>query len=248
MANLFKPYVRFIVFGVIWCLIIIGNVSACSPSSGDPWFKISLDFDQDTLPGGILIVETDPYYEPYAIKNLNDEPFYLITPYRSSKDFYDEDYPNSELPSDYAPKFKLISEKVYFYGQTSSSDFLGWKENSGGLDNAAASQVRLTTSYSVSEIMIIEDGFENLYADERPYDVEIPTQQSFKIQGYYKDELIEITGIISYLLNEDYYPNRRAEGIEACNEWVSFPLITFGVIVLILIVIISILLYFKKKK
>ena len=64
---------------MIILIITLGCVFACSPAPPDPWFALDLEFDKDSIPEGILIVETHPDYEPYAIKNLNSEPFYLIT-------------------------------------------------------------------------------------------------------------------------------------------------------------------------
>ncbi len=193
------------------------NVFACSPAGPDPWFATKLSFDQSTLPRGIEIVQTDSNYEPYALTNNNLEPFYLvreINPVLLSPAYGNEyRFPNSGLPEGYEPHYKITPNQVYFWGQLSSQDTEGWKPNSGGINNPAATRVRIG-----EDIYILEGESRQIYQDYRPAVVNIPDPHNFKILGFFRGNPVEIKGTLSYSLNEKYDPQRLAKGVEACNK------------------------------
>ena len=114
---------------------------ACSPAGASPWFNTSLTFDKRKLPPGVEIVQTDPTYEPYSIINRNMEPFYIVK--RVTTDW--ETFPNTELPRIYKPKYKLIDSKSFYYSNDTFSEppESGYKQNSGGINNSAASRAEI---------------------------------------------------------------------------------------------------------
>ncbi len=233
------------------------SVFACSPAGPDPWFATKLSFDQSTLPSGIEIVQTDPTYEPYALINKNSEPFYLvreINPVLLSTAYGNEyRFPNSELPEGYEPLYKITTNQVYFWGQLSSQDTKGWKPNTGGINNSAATRVRVG-----EDIYILDGESRQIFQDNRPAVVDIPAPQNFKILGFYRGNPVEIKGTLSYSLNEKYDPQRFAKGVEACNEWnqslnnplwkiLSFaPLIILGILSGLGFLVYKIIKRFKK--
>ena len=194
------------------------NVFACSPGGPNPWFATQLSFEKSTLPSGIEIVQTDPIYEPYALINKSPDPFYLvreINPVLLSPAYGDEyRFPNSELPENYEPRYKITSSQVYFWGQLSSQDNEEWRPNSGGINNSAATRVRVN-----EDIYILNGESRQIYKDNRPTTVDIPDSQTFKIPGFYKGSAVEIRGTLNYSLNEKYDPQAFAKGVEACNKW-----------------------------
>jgi hypothetical protein len=190
--------------------LLAHNVFACTPAGPDPWFVIKLSFDQLTLPSGIEIVQTDPIYEPYSLINKSSEPFYLVR--ENLTDW--KTFPNSELPQNYEPLYKITADQVYFWGQLSSEESVGWKPNSGGINNSAATRVRIDEG-----IYILEGESRQIYQDNRPAVVDIPDQQDFKILGFHRGNPIQIKGRLLYSLNEKYDPQRRTKGVEACNKW-----------------------------
>ena len=195
---------------VFFCQLI----TACSPGGPDHWFSTSLEFNATTLPEGVEVIEMKDYGY-YYLKNTGSEPLYIVEEYRFRKDLYEEDYPNSELPSDYVPLHKLVSGKAYWYNQYESGSIKqGWQQNSGGLNNLDAFQLKVT-----EDLLQIEGGSKNIAEDDRPEDVEIPGLQAFKIQAFYQGGAREITGTMHYRLNEDYDPEARAKGIEFCRQW-----------------------------
>src|SRR3990167_11466908 len=86
-------------------------VHACSPGGPNPWFSTTLTFNKSTLPPGIEIVQTEPTYEPYSLINRNPEPFYIVK--ENNTDW--KTFPNSELPRNYEPLYKLINSQSYYY-------------------------------------------------------------------------------------------------------------------------------------
>lgn len=185
----------------LFIVLLAQNVFACSPAGPDPWFATELSFDQTTLPNGIEIVQTDSTYE---LINKNSDPFYLVR-----ENFTDwKIFPNSELPKNYEPRFKITSNQVYFWGQLSSQDIEGWKPNSG------ATRVRID-----EDIYNLDGESMQIYQDNRPAVVDIPAPQDFIILGFYRGNPVEIKGVLSYSLNDKYDPQRFAKGVEACNRW-----------------------------
>jgi len=237
----------FILFSFLFMVLLAQNVFSCTPAGPDPWFNIELSFDQTTLPSGIEIVQTDSIYEPYILVNKNLEPFYLVR-----ENFTDwKTFPNSELPKNYEPLFKITSNQVYFWGQLSSQDTEEWKPVSGVINNSPANGVRISEG-----IYILDGESKQIYQDNRPAVVDIPAPQNFKILGFYKGNPVEIKGVLSYSLNDKYDPQRFAKGVEACNKWdQSFnnplwkiPSFMLLIIILVILLGLSFLIYKIIKK
>lgn len=186
------------------------DVFACSPPLSDPWFTTQLSFEQATIPSGIEIVQgSHPVHEPYVLINGSFDPFYVVR-----ENTWKKSFPNSELPDEYEPLYKITSSQVYFWGQRDSRDPEGWKPNSGGINNSAATRVGID-----GRIYILEGESRQIYQDDRPAVVEIPQPQNVKILGFYRGVPVEIRGVLQYSLNEKYDPHVFARGVEACNEW-----------------------------
>lgn len=208
-TRLKKIRVSAVVLGFL-LLLAAQDVFSCDPGRPDPWFTTRLSFDEATVPSGIEIVQGDhSVYEPYALINKNSEPFYLVreNPWKKS-------FPNSELPDEYEPLYKITSSEVYFWGQRDSRDPAGWKPNSGGINNSAAARVSINEN-----VYILEEKSRQIYQDDRPAVAEIPQPQNFKILGFYRGVPIEIRGTLQYSLNEKYDPQVFARGVKACSEW-----------------------------
>lgn len=191
-------------------VLLSQDAFACIPGRSDPWFATQLSFDQNTLPSGIEIVQTDSTYE--SLINKSSEPFYLVR-----ENFTDwKTFPNSELPQNYEPRYKLVNNQSFYYLEDTYSKppKPGYRLNSGGINNSATTRVRIDEN-----VYILEGDSRQIYQDNRPADVEIPEPQSFKILGFYKGNPLEIHGRLSYSLNEKYDPQRFAKGVKACNDW-----------------------------
>lgn len=248
MKKLLKKFVLLVLLATLTLVTFPPQgVFACSPGGPNPWFATQLSFDSLTLPSGIEIVKTDPTYEPYALINKNSEPFYLVR-----ENFTDwKTFPNSELPKNYEPRYKITASQVYFWGQLSSQDTEGWKPNSGGINNSAVTRVRIDEG-----IYILEGESRQIYEDNRPAIVDIPDLQNFKILGFSKGNQVEIRGILNYSLNEKYDPQAFAKGVEACNKWNQslnspfWKILSFAPVIIILLILsgIGFLIYMIVKR
>ena len=212
------------------------SVFACSPAGPDPWFATRLSFDQSTLPSGVEIVQTDPTYEPYALVNKSSEPFYLVK--ENLTDW--KTFPNSELPRNYEPLYKLINNQSFYYLEDTYSKppKPGYKPNSGGINDSAASRVEID-----EKVYTLEGESRQIYQDNRPANVEIPEPQNFKILAFYRDTPVEIRGALHYTLNDKYDPQAFAKGVEACSKWnqsLNSPLwriLSFAPVIIILLIL-----------
>ncbi len=235
-------FLSFLVF-----VLVLQAVFSCSPSGPDHWFSTSLEFDATILPEEVEVIEMKDYGY-YYLKNTGSEPLYIVEKYQFGEDLYEEDYPNSELPSDYAPLHKLVSGKAYWYNQHESGPIKqGWQQNSGGLNNLGAFQLKVT-----EDILQIEGGSKNIAEDDRPETVEIPEPQEFKIQAFYQGETREIIGTMHYRLNEDYDPKAHAKGIEFCANWNATQgtglFLTLFVFIIVPVVAVIVVIYLILKK
>lgn len=213
MVNLLRKFGLLVSLATFTLLIFSSQVVfACTPGGPDPWFTTKLSFDQTTLPNSIEIVQTDPTYEQYALVNKNSEPFYLVR--ENLTDW--KTFPNSELPKNYEPLYKLINNQSFYYLEDTYSKppKPGYKPNSGGINNSAASRVEID-----ERIYTLEGESRQIYQDNRPANVEVPEPQNFKILGFFRGAPLEIRGTLRYFLNEKYDPQVFAKGVEACNRW-----------------------------
>ena len=132
------------------------------------------------------------------------------TDYYSNETFiesYQRLYPNSELPLGYIPKWKLKSNKSYFYSSIWNSEPKGWTENTRA--SKSIPQLAIDNEIPKSYIRV---------GDGRPSDVKIPESNIFQLSTFYKNEELVIKGTIAYSLNQGYDPKSHAKGIEGCNQ------------------------------
>lgn len=235
----------------LWTVLLVltfttFKVHACFPGPPNPWYNTTLTFDKNTLPSGIEIVQTDPVYEPYALINKNPEPLYLvreINPVLLSEAYGDEyRYPTSGLPEGYEPHFKITPEQVYVWGQFGSEDAIGWKKNNIGINDSAATRVRIDGG-----VYVLNGDSRQVYEDARPTNVSIPDPQTFSILAYYQNQPITIKGTLNYSLNKNYDPRAGAKGANACAILSSIPtFMALAVFSLIIFIIIKLLKGWKK--
>jgi len=235
MKKLIKKFGLLVLLAAIALVIFpLQGVFACSPGGPNPWFATQLSFDQASLPNNIEMVQADPVYEQYALINKSSEPFYLIR--ENLTDW--KTFLNSELPKNYEPRYKITASQVYFWGQLSSQDTEGWKLNSGGINNSAATRVRIDDS-----VYTLEGESKQIFQDNRPTVVEIPEFQNFKILAFYKGAPVEIRGALHYSLNDKYDPQAFAKGVEACNKWnqslnsTLWRILSFAPLIIILLIL-----------
>lgn len=160
--------------------------------SPDPWFKTQVTFDKNTIPNGIEI-QANSTYDPSLI-NKSLEPFYLV-----EKNSSNESYPNSELPPNYKPLYKITASQEYFWGRKNivSNDAEGW--------NWTGSNIAIYSIHDNQSFHTLEQS-KQIFAANRPANVQIPEPQNFKILGFYKGSPVEIRGTIHYSLNDKYDP------------------------------------------
>jgi hypothetical protein len=199
-------------------------------------FLYTIEIDQATLPAGVeLISKTFPYGRPwqkkqpdYFITNKSKIPIYLFedSGYPAhfdpkDKPLYGDSYifPNSEIPEEFKPIFKLQNSMVYFYGQLNYKDPRGYI-----LDCEEGSDCYLEFSKTSPNIGIdIDEAV--IYQDNRPKEVVVPEPKEFSINVFYEGKPSVIKGTIHFTLNKDYDPTIFArtwqQGVDACSRWVG---------------------------
>lgn len=180
-------------------------VSACSIKGPDPWFSTHYNFDSENLPIGVEVFEdTDSYSSPIiTIKNSNEEPFYLVREVEKGSESI-RDY---GVPPNYAPFFKLESNKVYEFSNGNWTEEKGISENVLHLDY-----------YDRMSLLKIDGRLEEVRFEARPADVKIPDPLPISLLGLYKNQPIKITGKIAYSLNEKY-TDVYANAAKGCSQW-----------------------------
>lgn len=186
-------------------------IHACTPSEPDPWFTIALTLNTSTLPSGVEIVQSSQTDQSHALINRNPEPLYIVK--ENNTDW--KTFPNSGLPRNYEPIYKLINSQSYYYFNDTYSEppTSGYKPNSGGVDNVAASRVEID-----EQIYTLDGNSKQIFEDNRPASVDIPTPQTVRILAYYQGQPLQITGTFQYSLNEQYDPKAGEKGAKACAE------------------------------
>ena len=213
-------------------------VSACRPKGPDPWFSSQLTFDKSNLPVGVEIVETSDQYHPYAIRNLNEEPLYLV----SKEPTYNENYPvftASSTNQTYRVSSKLEKGRNFLYNPGSFVDTpVGWMENTDTNNNPVGNASIDDYNIIVSKDFI-EENIEDYYysikiGDDRPANINLPKSQPFTFLAFYKDRLITINGIKSFQLNGNYDSKRGEKNRGACNPFNLYivPIIIFLVVII----------------
>lgn len=199
---------------IIPLFLISFKALACTPAKPNPWYSTKLSFDRAKLPRGIDVVETHSEFEPYSLINRYEVPFYIIKKDDSNKNSGSD----SGVPEGYKPIYKLTRSRVFYWGQSGLNNREEWIPNTGGINNSAATRVKVDSS-----IYNLVGPSKQVYKDDRPADVDIPSPQKFKILGYHEGSLVEITGEVHYSLNEDYDPKAEEKSIEECKQMNALP-------------------------
>ena len=224
--------------------------------SPDPWFKFKIEFDKSTLPAGVEFISKNEYvtqseYGKFSLKNNGITPLYLIEAKDPSKPVYS--YPNSELPPLVIPRYKLVDGKAYYY----TTYPFEYRQNAGGIDNSAAYELNINQE----ELKKMGVEITNVHEDDRPDSVSSPVPQNFSVTAYRGSNKIEIKGVITYVLNENYDPKTSVKKKESCEKalkvwekeqgiFTAFPLLnTFSLFlpyIAIVLLIIPILVSIKR--
>lgn len=187
------------------------------------WYITRTTFDTSSLPSGIEIIEIDPTFETYALINRNQEPLYVV---KENKNDW-RTFPNSELPNNYEPLFKLVNNQSFFYfdGELNVSFtdkrikplIVGYNLNSLDIKNSAARSVKID-----DRIYTLVGESRQVYSFDRPAQVDIPTPQPLRILCYYKGEPLEISGTLIYSLNGGNDSNTPEKEFKATSGWNKF--------------------------
>lgn len=197
MKKLYFLLIFFLLPCVVFSLSLVGP---------DAWFRINVMIDENTLPEGVRLVRNSDLRVEYGLENTDDLPIYLI------KAASPATIPGDPIPQGFIPLFKLVSGKAYIrasaYNQN-EADSEGYVLNIGGLDVFSRQAI-------LDENFFKEYGIDikNVYADNRPKNVKLPTQHPFELLAYYEGDIIKIKGTISYKFNEDYNHRQEAEARE----------------------------------
>jgi hypothetical protein len=180
---------------------------ACEPAlNTSPWFNTTITIDTGTLPRGVVSkVMQDTYY----FSNEGSEPFYII---RAAKSERDSNLVNAEIPPGYVPVYKIVEGKVYYWDFNEEN----WKIESHELYDKSFS---FRISEFPNDLFIIEGQMQQIFRDNRPDSVDIPKDQKIILLSYFDGKIHEITGKLSYSLNESYNSNAVMNAMDACDEW-----------------------------
>jgi hypothetical protein len=178
----------------------------------DPWFSTKLVIPQSALPKRISIIPSD-YYSIYeleseTLENLNTDPFYVVGKNLQSN----QQFPGSELPRGYEPKYKIASGKVYYYQNPDSDNGFPTPQERYVFDYGMKGVSKL----DLFHINGLQD--ENVYQDNRPNYVTLPPSQRITIYAYYKGKYLEIPGELHYFLNKSYNPHAEANSCKYNNN------------------------------
>ncbi|MCH2038605.1 MAG: hypothetical protein MK137_08460, partial [Rickettsiales bacterium] len=130
-------------------------------------------------------------------------------------------FPNSELPKQFKPRFKLQDSKLYYYGRTGSKKQMGYI-NACPNDQTCSGELEFPSIYPNINRLIPR-------RDNRPEAVEkhneVPEPTSITINSFYQGKVHPIKGVITYSVNQHYDPQQfeksRAQGIKACEEFMK---------------------------
>jgi len=163
---------------------------------GDNWFSVAIHLDEKTLPAGVQLVEDKSVKKTslgrYHLNNKTSESIYIVSE--------GQKHPNSGLPNDISPIYRLVDNSVYgFNGSIYNGD--PWEEyckNCRGLP-----------------IINILRESQQVWKVNRPLDVKIPQPQQVEIPVYYNGDTFNISGQLVYGLNEEYNPETP---FPPCND------------------------------
>lgn len=196
------------------------SLAICVPTP-DQWFTATLSFDERTLPEGIKIttrrnVETGKYpiRDIYAIKNTGSKPFYLLVA-STLPSLGNPIDSKTGLPSGVESLYKLVSGESYAYvlvtGTRSQREWRRSHDPSTG--KAWEPEIN---EHSLASMGI---KLQSVASDNQPENIQPPSSENFTFTAYFDQKPIEIKGIITYQLNQDYDPHAAAKSLnEPCND------------------------------
>jgi len=184
------------------------------------WFQIrSVLFNQDELPTGLTIVEDEHMPHPLLRLKLVNEgktPLYVTARSEEPVSWV------SQFPPGKIPYLKFVDGKVrWFMGPTGPHfDNPGWV---GGFEGGPDRQ---TEGLIYEDYIFRESGAvsQQVWADDRPDQVSIPSPQDFAIKAFYGTSPVWLRGKIIYALNDKYRPDAgKGPPILASSTGFTYP-------------------------
>ena len=174
---------------------------ACMPS-GDPWFLVRIEIDNNTLPAGIRFDTGagDGRNEFGKFINTTDTPFFLVEP----KPVHITQDPR--IPEGYLALHEFNKNNSYHYSSYGPKGSEAWKR-------FPYADPR-TGTIGWPEIDANKISFTIPEEDHRPKNFTIPSPQPLTMLAAYNSKLISLAGSIIFTNNEEYNP--RAS--EPCRE------------------------------
>lgn len=197
----------------------------------DPWFSEDVAINPSVLPQGIKTIKLQEKEYSLGLVNTNSEPLYIV------KKNNGEDIYGSDIPKNYTPMYKLVSNQVYYwvpFDPHSYNDNVGsgWQNYNRYGDEKY--YLRVT-----SDILTLDQPSKNVREENRPTNVEIPTPQGFKILAYYKGNELNIPGMMRYSLNDHYYTYKGDSGSVSRNRSYDFGILAGNSLQLLIIILFS---------
>jgi len=181
------------------------TLSLGAPAAPAPWFNKDIIINKTTPPPSIEVISSsvpsDTNLYSLSFVNKGSDPFYFLESVDQNRRYL---APNTELPIEYLPRYKLTTTKVYEYYE---HDDGRWFE----LNNYGNHGLPVWQAFKIKQSLKFEGG-EKLSGSGRPKDIQIPNPVSVSASAFYQGKLITIRGIVTYSLNNDYNNNYRDQG------------------------------------
>ena len=221
------------------CLfILVAPVSsACSPGVADWWFAASLSVSgEPSIPGLTVTVEDGEPFDALRMTHDGDNPVYVGVERESDMVLqrYRNTYGNNGLSYPLSARFKLDKGRVHAYDEHHGLHESGRREGGrwrmlrkttydADLEEAPA---RKALELSAEAFQRVSQRYfsgaspeGNLRRDNRSDNVSLPGNHSFSLRLRHGGEQHNLSGIVSYSLNQNYDRWQRTKGIEACREF-----------------------------
>lgn len=174
----------------------------------DPWFIEKVTVDASTLPSQLKITNLD---NRTSLSNSTNQPIYIV---EDAPGFIISEselnvWNDPEVPDNYRPKFKIVNGVYYMWGYQVNDKIGGWETFDTFNDLPITNQVYIFKDKPNSS---------QVYEDNRPANVTVPDPDQFTILYYDRTNVSEISGNISYTINDNYDPEAGKKKIESCTD------------------------------
>jgi hypothetical protein len=175
-------------------------------ASPDKWFNTKMQFDTKTFPTNISITEDN---DIFSITNPTKSPLYIMNPNPAITTPWEPDvFDNPGIPLGFYPVYRIINNQVSVWS-SSETGKIGWEE------------IPNFTNVTVdTHIYHLVEKSNQIYQDNRPdiKSIKIPQLNVFKIYTFKDNTEYEISGTISYTINENYTPTKGADSAKYCEQ------------------------------